>query len=532
MSTITRRDALKLASAAAALVTTPAVAAAAAYPKATEHAAPIEQWSVFETAFEANSDGNPFASVTLTASFRQGHRELVVDGFYDGSGRYKLRFMPDAVGEWSFTTMSSLPALHGRQGSFHCTPATVGNHGPVRVERGHHFGYADGKPFLPFGTTSYNWAHQSPERQTQTLAALKAAPFNKLRMCVFPTRFSDGHNELKLAPFERDAKDDFDHTRLNPLFFQHLEEQIVALGQQGIEADLILFHPYDAWGFAKMSAPDDDRYLRYVLARFSAYRNVWWSLANEFDLVRSKTTADFDRFFRIVTSSDPYQHLRSIHYSKVMYDYAAAWVTHASLQTDAFDQAPRYLADWNKPVLFDEVKYEGNVARRWGNLTGEELAHRFWLGTVAGCYVTHGETLLPPDAPMDETTPVSVWTAEGVQLRGRSPEMIGFLRSLSEAVAESAAVRAGWEAQANPYYLNATTYEADGKTAHAVLWYFAEHQPLWYEFPLPAGPFAAEVIDIKARTRTPLSGTFSGKSKVRLSGQPYVAVLFRRRNEK
>ena len=27
----------------------------------------------------------------------------------------------------------------------------------------------------------------------------------------------------------------------------------------------------------------DDRYLRYVVARLAAYRNVWWSLANEYD---------------------------------------------------------------------------------------------------------------------------------------------------------------------------------------------------------------------------------------------------------
>ena len=41
-----------------------------------------------------------------------------------------------------------------------------------------------------------------------------------------------------------------------------------------------------------------------------AYRNVWWSLANEYDLMRTKTMADWDRFFRIV------QELSLIHISE------------------------------------------------------------------------------------------------------------------------------------------------------------------------------------------------------------------------
>jgi len=43
-----------------------------------------------------------------------------------------------------------------------------------------------------------------------------------------------------------------------------------------------------------------------------------------------------------------------------------------------------------------EVKYEGNIPRRWGNLSAEELVFRFWQGTVAGTYVGHGETYLHP----------------------------------------------------------------------------------------------------------------------------------------
>ena len=64
--------------------------------------------------------------------------------------------------------------------------------------------------------------------------------------------------------------------RFNPAFFAHLEKRIAQLRDLGIEADLILFHPYDAdwgqpdphWGFDRMGAENDDRYIRYVIARW------------------------------------------------------------------------------------------------------------------------------------------------------------------------------------------------------------------------------------------------------------------------
>ena len=71
-------------------------------------------------------------------------------------------------------------------------------------------------------------------------------------------------------------------------------------------------HPYDRWGFSMMKAEDDDRYWKYVLARFSAYRNVWWSLANEYDLMHKKTLSDWEQmpvlFVRriLIIISDPF----------------------------------------------------------------------------------------------------------------------------------------------------------------------------------------------------------------------------------
>jgi Domain of unknown function (DUF5605) len=177
------------------------------------------------------------------------------------------------------------------------------------------------------------------------------------------------------------------------------------------------------------------------------------------------------------------------------------------------------------------VKYEGNFDRRWGNLSGEEMMRRFWLGVVAGCYVTHGETYLDPNLPIDENTSPTIPWSHGGKLRGSSPARIGFLRKLVEssgAVLGKGAKRTGFDAQPNGYYFNACMPEPDGKDPEVILYYFDDHQPLFYEFPLPAHEFKAEMIDPWAMTVTAVPGIFKGKSKIRLPARPYQAVRFLR----
>jgi hypothetical protein len=40
--------------------------------------------------------------------------------------------------------------------------------------------------------------------------------------------------------------------------------------------------------------------VRYAVAKLAGYRNVWWSMANEFDQLKSKTTQDWDVLFKLL----------------------------------------------------------------------------------------------------------------------------------------------------------------------------------------------------------------------------------------
>jgi hypothetical protein len=398
-------------------------------PRSTMSTA-VQQWDIFEFAAHGPSGGNPFIDITFGAVFTRGEVARHVPGFYDGDGVYRVRFMPPQTGDWRFETVSNAPALAGKTGLVHAIAPAPGNRGMVQVHNTFHFRYADGTPFKPIGTTAYAWTHQGDELEHQTLATLRAAPFNKIRMCVFPKRYAFNANEPPRYAFDGTPPGAWDFDRFNPAFWRHQELRIGQLRELGIEADLILFHPYDEghWGFDRMTPERDERYLRYCVARFAAFRNVWWSMANEFDFMETKRPEDWDRFFHVVAEADPYGHLRSIHNGRLIYDHNKPWVTHASIQNGSavedFGRAVLYRDVYRKPIVFDEVKYEGNIPQRWGDIGAEEMVHRFWQGTIAGTYVGHGETYRHPQDV--------IWWARGGTLHGQSPARIAFLRRILE----------------------------------------------------------------------------------------------------
>ncbi len=382
----------------------------------------IERWNVFQLKLEGPREGNPFIDVTLDAAFTNGQKTYYPQGFYDGNGIYKIRFMPNESGEWDYITRSNRKELSGIKGTFTCVEAADDNHGPVRVRNTYYLAYEDGTPYLQIGTTCYAWTHQGDEMEEQTLETLAQSPFNKLRMCIFPKDYVYNKNEPVYYPFEGEPLKDWDFSRFNPEFWKHFEQRIMDLLALGIQADIILFHTYDRWGFEYMDKESDDRYIRYAVARLSAFRNVWWSLANEFDFMPDKQEADWDRFFQIIQKNDPYQHLRGIHNGTRWYDHNKSWVTHASIQTSDMAAGVRFREQFKKPVIYDECKYEGDIPHGWGQLTPEQMVKNFWQGTLSGCYAGHGETYLHPEDKL--------WWAKGGVLHGKSPQRIAYLKDV------------------------------------------------------------------------------------------------------
>lgn len=460
-----------------------------------------------EIVFTGPSHGNPFVDVDLTAEFRLGQTVLQVGGFYDGEGRYMLRFLPPEAGRWTFTTRSTARSLDEISGELVVSDSA--NPGPVRVSEKFGFAHSSGAPFAPFGTTAYAWTHQPGVLQEETLRALGGAPFNKLRMCLFPKSFVYNSNEPDHFVFPR-KEEGWDTSRFDLNYFAQLERRIEDLERLGIQADLILFHPYDRWGFDNLGRAVDDRYVSYVVRRLAAFPNVWWSLANEYELITTKRRADWDRIARIITGEDHAAHLLSIHNWQELFDYSADWATHASIQSgdrEIGKKVDEWRLRWGKPIIIDEFGYEGDLDQSWGDLTAEDVVERFWTATIRGGYLTHGETFHDDDD--------QVFWSKGGTLAGGSPQRISFLRKI---VSESPTGRL------DPLPA-AGDIPAAGAWGKYVVIYFGPKRPRFRDIPiLPGMTVRAEIIDTWNMTIEEVPGVHEGHVRLELPSRPYIAV--------
>lgn len=367
----------------------------------------------FELVFENLPHGGE-----IRAEFSWGSETKTVPGFYAGDGVYKVRFLPKAAGEYRWKVSGVVSA----EGTEICEDSDLP--GMVKAD-GKAFRFENGKLFHPFGTTVYALINQSDALIEQTMQTLSKAPFNKIRMCVFPKDYDFNKNEPAYYAFEKDDDGSWEPTRPVYAFWDALDRHIVRLGEMGIQVDLILFHPYDRWGFDGMGLAKDKQYLSYLLRRLSAYPHIWWSLANEYELTH-RTQAEWDEIEAFVAGNDPYGHLLSCHNIFKIWDANRPLTTHASIQSKDLSKLNCWCSRFDTPVMLDECAYEGNLEHIWGCITAQEMTRRFWKAICSGAYCTHGETFYSDDDIL--------WWARGGVLKGQSPERIAFCRRIVESL--------------------------------------------------------------------------------------------------
>lgn len=425
----------------------------------------IRKYDYFEWALNADVSGleNPFAEVSLKAVVTGPDGEVRLDAFYDGGDRFVIRYMPQSEGEFTLTTRSNLPALDRLTAAFTALPAAAENHGPVGVD-GMHFRHHDGARAFVMGTTAYVWHHRPAEIREKTLESFSAYGFNKIRMLFFPKHYTGGYGAIDVSyeppcyPFEG-KPGAFDFTRPNPAYFREYEDRLRELDARGIIADTILFHPYDFGHWDIDTGMDEDQalaYLKYLVARIAAFKNVWWSLANEYDiktLPEKKVlrvgydARDWDVIGEFVKARDPSGHPISCHnipFGRIYPD--RPWMSHVSYQhPDTYTAMIELQARYMKPVINDEYQYEGNTPDDWGNTSGELELERHWRSAMAGGYATHGEAFIR-DNNRD------IFWAYGGDMIGESPKRLKFLREIIESCPFEELERDFVNSDANNYY--------------------------------------------------------------------------------
>ena len=498
----------------------------------------VERWSVWEAAIPGKQEGNPFTDFDITGTFVCKNETVKVHGFYDGAGTYRIRFMPSYVEVYQFEITGSF-SNQSYQGSFQVTPAVLNNHGMVRVANTYHFSYEDGTNYYPIGTTCYVWNLQSEELQKRTLQTLSEGYFNKIRFCIFPKHYAYNFHDPISFPYEGTPMDSsilteenfwgfnggsdlnhcdlnhWDFTRFQPEHFRLIEENIKKLMELGIEADIIMLHPYDRWGFSNMKEAEDDLYFRYLVSRLSAYRNVWWSLANEYDLMPQKKIADWERYASIIQQFDPYGHLRSIHNCGPFYDYSRPWITHCCIQRQDLykcaELVDEYRTRYRKPIVLDEIAYEGNIQYAWGNISAQEMVRRFWEATVRGGYAGHGETYFHESNIL--------WWSHGGVLHGESPVRLRFLHEILKKMPVDGLASA-------PMQWDDHAAMAEGMIPRKdyYLFYYSINRPCFRDFAMEDSiSYQVDLIDTWEMTITDM-GIHSGSFRIQMPGKEYMAI--------
>ena len=123
----------------------------------------VPLWGRFETSVvNSKSYTNPFTDVELVATFTRPDKSRVSFwGFHDGDGHggqtgnvWKLRFMPDQAGTWSYECSFS-DGAPGESGTFDCV-GDGARPGPLRVDPANPrcWVFADGSHFFPRAYTA------------------------------------------------------------------------------------------------------------------------------------------------------------------------------------------------------------------------------------------------------------------------------------------------------------------------------------------------------------------------------------------
>lgn len=249
----------------------------------------VPQWGRFEQQFSSSTDyANPPQEVTLRVSFTSpSGKSQTVYGFWDGRRNWRVRFIPDEMGSWHFTTICSdmgNGGLHNQSGIFTCGnpvgETIFQQHGPLRLSDNRRFlSHADGVPFFWLADTAWNgplcstgeeWQHYIRERTRQNFTAVQWVTTQWLA-----SPGGDINGDVAFTGEERIA--------INPMFFQRLDHKVDALNQAGL-----LSVPVLLWTVERAeleintrspgySLPEDQAILlaRYMVARWGGNYVAW-----------------------------------------------------------------------------------------------------------------------------------------------------------------------------------------------------------------------------------------------------------------
>lgn len=371
----------------------------------------VEQYRPHDFTFSAEVSGNPF-DVELTGEFSgPANRLLRIPGFYDGDGKWKVRFSASVPGEWKLHTTSPVAALNGRTETIRASPSQNKRiHGVLEVDREYpyHFRFPDSSRFFLMGyEADWLWGADmlDPNRRLmhRLIDQIDARGFNYVLVNVYAhdTRWCPGKvNEWDFGPAPLyvfgGTNEKPNHSVLNTKFFAVYDGMMDALWQKGIIAHIMIKVYNKAVNWPAKGSTDEARYFRYVTARYQAYPNIVWDFAKE--AYNEKDDKLQSNLIDIVRSLDAYRHLTVAHD-----DDAYEW--NPDLNSNLDFRVDQQHADWEEMIAFDrayrarpvvnvEFSYELGVEplpthTNINQVDWKEMLRRAWRIQMAGGYLAY-----------------------------------------------------------------------------------------------------------------------------------------------
>ncbi len=275
----------------------------------------VGKWKRFEFAVENPSwEGNPF-NVELKGIFQSpSGRTLEQWGFYAGENTWKIFFMPDEIGNWSFETESRDPDLNGLNGAFQCISSelpgmlTNVNAHWVLTEEGGTMPVIWNPPVqdeVRWGFRARNVSHPTVQ-QTLELAAntVGARVLGFDALLIAPIGWASDFPQ-PAVPYVAGEEG----VRFHLPFWDQLNEKLDAARDLGM-GHYIMFYSDDELAPDNFGlTPQSEReiqFFRYALARLACYPIVLWDSGIDISEYRSLDWIDW--FAEWIKDNDPWQH--------------------------------------------------------------------------------------------------------------------------------------------------------------------------------------------------------------------------------
>ena len=246
-----------------------------------------EIWGKLELDFKSvKTYNNPIYEVNdFKAIFTApSGRQKVVQGFWDGGTDWKVRFMPDEMGKWTWKTECSdkeNTGLNFIEGSFKCvgniTNEPLFQKGTIQNEPGQYYlSYNDGTPFFWLACTAWNGAHKSTDQEWEHyLNQRKENNYNTIQLVTTEWRGCDKNAE-GLTAIEGAG-----HIKINPGFFKRIDQKIDKANGKGFLVSPVILWALPFGEGRELSPgytlPLEEAVLlaKYIVARYQGNHVVW-----------------------------------------------------------------------------------------------------------------------------------------------------------------------------------------------------------------------------------------------------------------